>query len=714
MALRTALLMFTAFAAALVAKPAFAACTLSFSSATFQTGEMVYNDDHSVLQVCDGANWRAAIGGGSTVPTLFNLPDTDIAGPLDAQVLTYDSASGRWVAGTGIAGGGDDLGSHIATQNIETNGFWLSRDGDSEGVFVDAAGNVGIGTASPADKLRVSGNVAVVGDLPANVWGQVIGLGSSGTGGTTQGIIGHQGSHALNLYWNFHRNSTAFAGLNANGFTSANGITMGDAGILFSATETMTTSFPTTRMSINNDGNVGIGTQSPSSKLEVAGWLKIDDPALTDDELSLETQSGFHRIAAHQLRIYEWGGPGDVLWVDGGNVGVGVAPTFDLDVLGDIRLTGDIYDQGGQQILEADTADGWLRINEGPNSQIAFHGWGAFGSGGVYVGAWLNAGTGNIRATGNVIADGNVGIGTPSPADKLHIQDGSMRMVGASWRWLSMDGGNKTLRMHYGDPTNELRFGRYGAGFGAWEANPYVFDMDAPSTTLFANGAGNVGIGISPAQKFHVNGNIRLDGNAGLYFGATQRFDGDQNNNMNLYSNHSTITALVMRDAQGTIYGRLYGDSDGANFGLLDADGQWSYFAMKDNQTQFRINNVAEMILTPSTLDLNANTISDVSAYLHSSDARLKTEITTIDQPLRILNGLRGVHYKWKRDNKPAFGVIAQEVEVVMPDAVETDEDGFKSVDYDQIIGPLIEAVKAQQNQIESLQIRVHELEKGR
>lgn len=98
------------------------------------------------------------------------------------------------------------------------------------------------------------------------------------------------------------------------------------------------------------------------------------------------------------------------------------------------------------------------------------------------------------------------------------------------------------------------------------------------------------------------------------------------------------------------------------------------------------------------------------TAYLHSSDERLKKDIETINDPLALLGQLRGVHYKWKADDKPAYGFIAQEVEKIIPDAVGTDDKGMKAVEYDQVIAPLVEAVKAQQKQIEALQNDVRAL----
>lgn len=95
-------------------------------------------------------------------------------------------------------------------------------------------------------------------------------------------------------------------------------------------------------------------------------------------------------------------------------------------------------------------------------------------------------------------------------------------------------------------------------------------------------------------------------------------------------------------------------------------------------------------------------------AYLHSSDQRLKKDIATIVEPMRLIGQLRGVHYRWKADDKPAYGFIAQEVEKIMPDAVATNNEGIKAVEYDQMIGPLVEAVKAQQAEIDQLKSELH------
>ena len=84
--------------------------------------------------------------------------------------------------------------------------------------------------------------------------------------------------------------------------------------------------------------------------------------------------------------------------------------------------------------------------------------------------------------------------------------------------------------------------------------------------------------------------------------------------------------------------------------------------------------------------------------------ATLKTEINTINDALGTVGKLRGVSYKWLKDGKPSIGVIAQEVEEVIPEVVHTTEyegKNVKSVDYGKLVGVLIEAVKELKTQLD-------------
>ena len=92
-----------------------------------------------------------------------------------------------------------------------------------------------------------------------------------------------------------------------------------------------------------------------------------------------------------------------------------------------------------------------------------------------------------------------------------------------------------------------------------------------------------------------------------------------------------------------------------------------------------------------------------------ASDENLKENIHTIEDPLTKVVQIRGVNFDWKETQKPSVGVIAQEVEKVFPELVANGEK--KTVNYNGLIGLLIEVVKEQQTQINSLNERLSRLE---
>jgi hypothetical protein len=94
-----------------------------------------------------------------------------------------------------------------------------------------------------------------------------------------------------------------------------------------------------------------------------------------------------------------------------------------------------------------------------------------------------------------------------------------------------------------------------------------------------------------------------------------------------------------------------------------------------------------------------------------SSDENLKSSIETILNALETVNLLRGVSFLWKSNGLKSYGVIAQELEKIIPDLVTTDANGRKTVNYNALIGFLIEAIKTQSTQIQSLEERITRLE---
>lgn len=86
-----------------------------------------------------------------------------------------------------------------------------------------------------------------------------------------------------------------------------------------------------------------------------------------------------------------------------------------------------------------------------------------------------------------------------------------------------------------------------------------------------------------------------------------------------------------------------------------------------------------------------------------TSDANLKTDIKTIENALEIVDSLRGVTFTWKSNSEPSIGVIAQELEEVLPELVHNGQQGIKTVNYNGIIGVLIECIKELKKEIDHL-----------
>jgi hypothetical protein len=106
------------------------------------------------------------------------------------------------------------------------------------------------------------------------------------------------------------------------------------------------------------------------------------------------------------------------------------------------------------------------------------------------------------------------------------------------------------------------------------------------------------------------------------------------------------------------------------------------------------------------------NVAGDVVAY-SSSDRRLKNEITPIENPLQKINAIGGYSFVWNEDAQNTYkgkdyGVIAQEIEEILPELVDNRENGYKAVKYDRLVSLLIEGIKDLSNQVEELKQQIN------
>lgn len=157
--------------------------------------------------------------------------------------------------------------------------------------------------------------------------------------------------------------------------------------------------------------------------------------------------------------------------------------------------------------------------------------------------------------------------------------------------------------------------------------------------------------------------------------------------------------------------------------GLQDqgAHGRIAHFSGSsgiDTTEGFLINNEGNVVIgadsdTP-TLEYKLTVEGDIKAtgtILQSSDERLKENITHIDNALDRLNSIDGTIYNLKGIPGNKLGVIAQEVEKVVPEVVVSDRNRYLSVDYNGLVALLISAVNEQNSIINDLEQRISALE---
>ena len=112
--------------------------------------------------------------------------------------------------------------------------------------------------------------------------------------------------------------------------------------------------------------------------------------------------------------------------------------------------------------------------------------------------------------------------------------------------------------------------------------------------------------------------------------------------------------------------------------------------------------------------------VGDVVAF-YSSDERLKENVIPIGNAIEKIKQIRGVEFDWipteLSDGEKVHlneghdvGVIAQEIEKVLPEVVETRDSGYKAVKYEKIVPLLIESIKEQQEQIDELKKELKEI----
>lgn len=214
------------------------------------------------------------------------------------------------------------------------------------------------------------------------------------------------------------------------------------------------------------------------------------------------------------------------------------------------------------------------------------------------------------------------------------------------------------------------------------------------------------GIGTTtPAVKLHIKSN-----------GPILRLEGSDHSYMEMYPQGSS-----------TRFGYFgYPNASSTSFTLMNQNASGSLVLGTNNLTRLTIDNSGNVGIGTTNPTVRLQVEGDIIAnsIAGSSDIRYKTNIRKVENALDKVKSMRGVYFNWNQKafptkdftDKTELGFIAQEVENVLPEVVTKDNtpEAYRSVKYDKVVALLVEAIKEQQKQIDSLTIQVNKLSKKR
>ncbi|MGV6809733.1 MAG: tail fiber domain-containing protein [bacterium] len=316
-----------------------------------------------------------------------------------------------------------------------------------------------------------------------------------------------------------------------------------------------------------------------------------------------------------------------------------------------------------------------------------------------------------------VNGDGNVGIGTATPTSLLEIIGEGSSNNGLLKASDSTDTDEIMLDPNFGVTQNRTNAYFNNALVGG-NISLRVSDTAARDTVaLTATSDGNVGIGTTtPSQRLEVNGNIKLMTH--LMSDSEMRLNpnGGTSDGFKLTGSPSTSTLVAHRNELVLGTERDTNAShDDVIFRYTDSDRTFDWMRL-DATSQ----NIGIGIASPTeTLHVVGNILA--TGTVTPSDERLKKDIKPVENALAKVMQLQGVTYKWKNpdslkaDTDTQLGLIAQQVEKVIPEVVETanDAQGSKSVSYASLVALLIESTKALKHENEALKTRLDALEQA-
>ncbi|MFA6094858.1 MAG: tail fiber domain-containing protein [Candidatus Paceibacterota bacterium] len=434
-------------------------------------------------------------------------------------------------------------------------------------------------------------------------------------------------------------------------------------------------------------GNVGIGTTTPGSKLDVyGGGLNITSDS-TNGWLTLNTTSG-----------------NPVIYAPGGGFFMKSVNTYPAFYADNKVAFSNVSASTGFGDLNIIQSTGFVGVGSTtPSSKLTVTGNGYFG--------------GNITATGTLSI---LGTGTSTFAGGINLTSGCFaisgvcvgNVSGSQTPWTSNIWGAGYSLSSVGNITlasSSDRVITVAAPTGAAGRNLTISSGSADMASSFSGG--NLILTSGSGSFPEASGNVSIysavsssggsSGNVNIYTSSSVSMD---SGDINLYTgsgNAGFAGDIFLTTGQGMFdlsYGNIILAKDGGNVGIGITNPTY-----KLNVSDTSTTNVARFAGSSST----QCTVVSGTGWSCTSDSRFKKNVNTLTNSLEKITKLEGVSFNWidgDIDSKQ-IGFIAQDVEKIIPELVLTDDNGYKSLLYAQLTQYLAESVK-------ELDIKISDIEK--